>query len=205
MTKRVGTFGKACAVYNRVSTAGQGDPKKALAELCEAAKQRGFDVALAEAETGSGARNDRPGLQRVRDAARRGQIQAVIVTRLDRFGRSAIDLLTNIRDLTDCGVQFIASEQGLHVRPADAMSQLLLTVLGGVAEFEREIIRDRVVEGQRRAKAAGKHVGRPSAPGPDRAAVLKLSNAGRSWSEIAAELGCTVAMARRRAANKGDA
>ena len=81
----------------------------------------------------------------------------------------------------------------------DAMSQLLLTVLSGVAEFERAIIRDRVVEGQRRAKAAGKHIGHPFAPGPTPAAVRKLRARGKSWSQVAKALGCTVATARRRA------
>ena len=198
--KTGGTYGKACAaIYNRVSTNGQ-DPETAMDDLHSAAVQRGFDVALAIAETGSGARNDRPGLQRVLHAARRGKVSAVLVSRLDRFGRSSLDLLHNIQALTAAGVEFMSIEQGLHVKPnGDAMSQLLLTVLSGVAEFERAIIRDRVVEGQRRAKAAGKHIGRPFAPGPTPAAVRKLRARGKSWSQVAKALGCTVATARRRA------
>lgn len=203
MTKRRGTSGKACAVYHRVSTAQQGDPKRVLADLRRAAGQRGYSVAIAEAERGSGARNDRPGLQRVLEAARRGEISAVLVTRLDRFGRSAPDLLANIRALRDAGCEFIAIEQGLHVQPnGDAVSQLLLTVLSGVAEFEREIIRDRVLEGQRRARERGVHLGRPRDDGPDAAAVRRLRRAKRSWSEVADELGCSVAMARRRATDE---
>jgi len=198
MTKRARTSGKACAVYNRVSTAGQ-NPHTAMADLRASAKQRGYSVALAVAETGSGARNDRPGLQRVLEAARHGKVSAVLVSRLDRFGRSAADLAANIRALTGGGVEFVAVEQGLHVRPnGDATSQLLLTVLSGVAEFERDIIRARVVEGQRRARAAGRHIGRPLADGPAGAEVRKLRKLGRSWAEVAEQLGCTVAMARRR-------
>ena len=134
--KTRGTYGKACAaIYNRVSTNGQ-DPETAMDDLHDAAVQRGFDVALAIAETGSGSRNDRPGLQRVLDAARRGKVSAVLVSRLDLFGRSNLDLLHNIRALTAAGVEFISIEQGLHVKPnGGAMSQLLLTVLSGVVEF----------------------------------------------------------------------
>jgi len=198
MAKRAKTFDKVCAVYNRVSTTGQ-NPHTAMADLRAAAKHRGYSVGLAVAETGSGARNDRPGLQRVLDAARRGKVSAVLVSRLDRFGRSAADLATNIRALTAGGVEFVAVEQGLHVRTnGDATSQLLLTVLSGVAEFERDIIRARVVEGQRRARAAGRHIGRPQAEGPDAAAVRKLRARGRSWAEVATRLGCTTSMARRR-------
>lgn len=195
------TFGKPAALYNRRSTAAQGDPGAPMDELAMAAKQRGYRVALAIAETGSGTRNDRPGLQQVLDAARRGKISAVIVARLDRFGRSSLDLLANIRSLTDAGVEFICTEQAVHVKPGgDPMSGLMLTVLSGVAEFERATIRDRVLEGQRRAIERGQHIGRPRNKGPSGSAVRRLRSAGKSWREISSALGCTVAMARRRAA-----
>lgn len=192
-------------IYNRVSTSSQGDPAKAMAELRQAATQRGYAVELAVAETGSGARNDRPGLQRVLEAARRGKVGAVLVTRLDRFGRSSLDLLGNIRSLTDAGCRFVCTEQAIDVRPGgDPMGQLILTVLAGVAEFERAIIRDRVREGQRRAKAKGVHLGRPVGENaPHRAAVWALRERGASWAKVAAELGCTVASARRAAGREG--
>ncbi len=195
----MGTNDKRAAIYNRVSAIGQGAADKPMADLSQIALQRGYVVALEVAETGSGARNDRPGLQRILEAARRGKIDAVIVTRLDRFGRSAPDLLANIRTLRDAGVTFLAVEQGLVFAPAsDAVSQLLLTVLSGVAEFEREIIRERVVAGQRRAKARGIHIGRPFVPGPDVEAVRELRAAGKSWAEVGEELGCHPSLARRR-------
>jgi DNA invertase Pin-like site-specific DNA recombinase len=65
-------------------------------------------------ETGSGGVNDRPGLGRVMEAARRGEIEAVLVVRLDRFGRSALDLLGN-RSLQDAGVRFVAVAQGIEL------------------------------------------------------------------------------------------
>ena len=96
------------ALYNRVSTVDQ-DAAIAAHELRNAARARDLEVALEIQETGSGARNDRPGLQRVLDAARRGEVDAVIVWKLDRFGRSALDLLANIKQLSDEGVRFVSA------------------------------------------------------------------------------------------------
>lgn len=192
------------AIYNRVSTSAQGDPVKAMVDLAAAARQRGYTVALEVAETGSGARNDRPGLQRILEAARRGKVEAVLVARLDRFGRSSLDLLGNIRTLTDAGVRFICTEQAIDVQPqGDPMARLILTVLAGVAEFERAIIRDRVVEGQRRARARGVVTGRsPDAGAPEPGRVQELRARGLSWADVSANLGCTVASARRAAVRK---
>jgi len=98
-------------------------------------------VALDVEETGSGAWNNRPGLRRVMDAARKGDVEAILVWKLDRFGRLSLDVLSNIRTLTNSGVRFIAVTQGLDVQPhGDAMSQLILTVLSGVAEFEHSLM-----------------------------------------------------------------
>jgi len=102
------TSGRA-ALYHRVSTLDQ-DPTLARREL---------RAALVVGETGSGARNDRPGLQRVMGAARRGDVDAVLAWKLDRFGRSARDVLANIRDLDSAGVRFVVTIPG-HRRPAGA-------------------------------------------------------------------------------------
>lgn len=187
------------ALYNRVSTAAQ-NPHTAMAELEAATRKRGFDIALAVAETGSGARNDRPGLQRVLEAARRGRVEAVLVSRLDRFGRSSLDLLANIRALSEAGVEFICIEQGLHVRPGgDAMSQLLLTVLSGVAEFERTLIRERVTAGLAAAKKRGVRLGRKPGKQPNADTVRTLRARGVSWRQISIELGFPIAACRRAA------
>ncbi len=195
-----GTYGKACAVYNRVSTTGQ-DAKLAMDDLRRAATQRGYDVALEIVETGSGKRNDRPGLQRVLDAARKGEIVAVFVMRLDRFGRSSLDLLRNIQTITDAGVRFACIDQAIDIQPGgDPMGQLVLTVLAGVAQFEHAIIVDRVREGQRRAMERGVVFGRPVDESVSADEVRALRAQGKSWAEIADACGCTVAMARRRVA-----
>jgi putative DNA-invertase from lambdoid prophage Rac len=190
------------ALYHRVSSADQ-NPKLARREMRGAARARGFHVALDVEETGTGARNDRPGLQQVMEAARRGQVRAVVVWKLDRFGRSALDLLANIRALTDGGVRFIALTQGLDVKPhGDPMSQLITTVLSGVAEFERSLISERTRLGQAAARAAGKHIGRPFVE----VTVAQLRQIQRArqrqpptpWERIAGDLGISTGTVRRR-------
>lgn len=201
----------ACALYHRVSTVDQ-NPQLARDELRAAARTRGLDVVLDIEETGSGARNDRPGLQRVLDAARRGQVTTVLVWKLDRFGRSALDLLHNIRQLEDANVRFICTSQGIDIRPGgDPMSRLLLTMLAGVAEFERSLIVERTNLGLARARAEGKVLGRQvgkrkggatAPPGerghaPDGARVLELRAAGVPFRTIAQQLGCSLGAVQR--------
>ncbi len=188
------------AVYNRVSTLDQ-NPTLAREELQTAAARLGGKVVLDIEETGSGARNDRPGLQRLMDAARRGKLDAVMVWKLDRFGRSALDVLANIRDLDAAGVRFTVTTQGINIRPdGDAMSRLILGVLASVAEFERDLIRERTRLGMAKARAAGKRIGRPQGPRPKRAEVLRLRKQGRSWREVSMALGCSTWAARQAAA-----
>jgi len=190
------------------------DPHTAELELVDAAASRAVRVEMDVRETGSGAANDRPGLRRVMDAARRGAIDVVLVWKLDRFGRSALDLLANLRELESCGVRFVAITQGLDVQPGgDPMSRLLLGVLAAVAEFERDLISERTRLGLARARRAGRPIGRPRSERPPLDRVRELRAAGRSWSQVAGDLGCTVRMARaaideaprgrRRLAQKG--
>ena len=188
------------ALYHRVSTIDQ-DPTLAREELRRAARQRGMTVVLDVEETGSGARNDRPGLRRVLDAAQRAQIDVLIVWKLDRFGRSALDLLSNLRSLDDSGVRFIASTQGIDIKPgSDPMSRLLVTMLAAIAEFERDLIKERTEAGLAKARRQGKQLGRRrNRNAPDPARVVVLRAAGASWTAVAAQLGCSVGAARRAA------
>ena len=124
---------QSAALYHRVSTVDQ-DPSAARKELRAAAKRYGLAIELDVEETGSGANNDRPGLQRVMEGARRGRVDAVLVWKLDRFGRSALDLLANLRELEASATRFVSITQGIDIRPGgDAMSRLMLTMLSAVA------------------------------------------------------------------------
>lgn len=178
--------------YHRVSTLDQ-HSDTARVELREAASRLGAELVEEIEETGSGARNDRPGLARVMDLARRHRIDVVLVSKLDRFGRSALDLLANVRELETHGVRFLATGQGIDIRPGgDPMSRLMLTMLAAVAEFERDLIRDRTRQGLDRARRAGRRLERPPARRPDPAEVAALRAAGHPWHEVAERLGCTV-------------
>jgi DNA invertase Pin-like site-specific DNA recombinase len=147
--------------------------------------------------------NDRPGLVRVLEAAQAGKIDAVLVWKLDRFGRSAFDLLGNIRQPEAAGVRFVAVTQGIDIPPrGDPMSRLLLTMLAAVAEFERDLIVERTRLGLANARRAGKQLGRPRVALPDSREVHRLKTRGATWPEIAGQLGCTV-WAARVAAKKG--
>lgn len=187
------------AIYHRVSTIDQ-NPEAAERELREYAARLGGEIVIDAREQASGMWNGRPELQAVIDAARRRKVDVVVVWKLDRFGRSALDLLANIRTLEDAGVRFVALTQGLDVKPGgDPMSRLLLTVLAGVAEFERSLIIERTRLGIARAKAMGKKLGRRPEGGPTHAEVTAARESGKSWSEIARQYEVTVAKVRRRA------
>lgn len=194
-----------CVTYHRVSTLDQ-NVSTARDELRRAAAQRGYEVVDEFEETGSGARNDRPELQRLMAMARKGKFDAVLVWKLDRFGRSSLDVQTNIRQLNQCGVSFVAVTQGIEAKPhGDAMSNLILSVMAAMAEFELDLIRDRTRAGMARAKAQGTRSGKLiggqwAYARPDAARVRALRAAGRSWAQVAAELGCSVGSARKAAA-----
>ncbi len=113
------------------------------------------------------------------DAAQRSKLDIVLVWKLDRFGRSALDLLANIRKLEDAGVRFVALTQGIDIKPGgDAMGRLMLTMLAAVAEFERSLIRERTMLGIAKARASGKRIGRPHEDGPPAAKVRALRRDG---------------------------
>jgi len=163
------------ALYHRVSKLDQ-DAELARDELRKAARARGARVVLDIEEKGTGTRNDRPGLQQVLEAAKAHKVDIVIVWKIDRWGRSVIDLLANVRTLVETyGVRFYATSQGLDLKPGgDAVSKLLLTLLGGVAEFESALISERTVLGLARARKRGAQIGRVPVPRPDVGLVREL-------------------------------
>ena len=192
-----------CALYHRVSTLDQ-DSGLALEDLRQAAAIRGMTVVMDIQEVGSGAKNDRPGLLKVLTAARRGELDAVLVWKLDRWGRSSLDLLANLKMLEDAGVRFIATTQSIDIKPGgDAISHLLVTMLAAIAEFERDLIRERTRLGVAKARHRGKRLGRPpNGYMPTPGEVLALRYGGASWTGIAKMLGCSISTARR-ACQKG--
>lgn len=191
-------------IYHRVSTSEQ-DPTLARDQLRRAARLRELEVAEEIEETGSGARNDRPGLQRVLELTRSGEVSAVLVWKLDRFGRSTLDLLSNIQALNDAGVRLIATSQGLEMKPGgDALSKMFVTVLAAVAEFERELIRERTLLGLAKARKKGVKLGRRrKVTGIQVAESKRLRREGASWREAARQVEASVSSLRRACAENG--
>lgn len=155
--------------YARVSTDGQ-----TLDAQLEALKAAGCEKVFQEKV--SGARADRRQLGRLLAAISSGDV--LIVSRLDRLARSTRDLLNILGTLAERGAAF----RSLSDQWADTTTphgRLMLTVLGGLAEFERELIRARTGEGRQRAKARGQHMGRPPALTPhQRREALEALEAG---------------------------
>jgi putative DNA-invertase from lambdoid prophage Rac len=191
--------GVKCAIYHRVSTAEQ-DQKAAVADLKKAAKRRGLTVVAVVTETGSGGRADRPGWQSILSQAR--SLDVVLVWALDRAGRSTLDLLSQIDHLRKAGCGLVAVSQGLEISPTGGhTTDLTLTVLAAVAQFERGMLRERTRMGLARARARGKRLGRPPVLTPSRRKVAALRKEGASWPTVAKRLRCSVWAARKAAAS----
>ncbi len=201
--RRTNGTGYRAALYHRASTVDE-NPDAARRDLRAAARRMGVRISLELRETGRGTNNDRPGLVRVIQAARRGTIDVVLVWKLDRFGSSAFDLLANIRQLEAAGARFVSVTQGIDIRPGrDAMSRQMLTMLAAVAEFERDLIVERTRLGIANARRAGKRIGRPPNPKPPRERVRQLRKRGVTWEQVAKRLRCTVWEARASAKTGG--
>src|ERR1700678_1531920 len=183
------------ALYARVSTHDQ-DCEIQLRELREYVTRRGWDLAGEYVDTGiSGAKANRPALDRLLAAAAQHQIDVILVYKLDRFGRSVLHLSQQLANLETWGVRFIATSQNIDTDASNPMSRLLLMILAAVAEFERELIRERTKSGLKKAKADGINLGRPRRV-LDRAKIFPLRDAGASWGKISKALGVPIGTIR---------
>ncbi len=176
------------AIYARVSTTDQ-NCEMQLRELREYVARRGWQCAGEYVDTGfSGAKASRPALDRLmRDAGRR-EFDCVVVYKIDRFGRSVLNLSQQLAALTSFGVRFIAVSQAIDTDSSNSSSRLMLTILAGVAEFEREIIRERTLSGVRAAMANGKALGRPRRVFRRDEVVRLRDKESLSWRAIAKRL-----------------
>jgi DNA invertase Pin-like site-specific DNA recombinase len=184
------------ALYARVSTANNGqDPEMQLRELREYCQRRGWTVADEFVDVGiSGAKEQRPQLDRLIAAAHRRRFDSVVVWKFDRFARSVSHLLRALETFKALGVEFVSlSEQLDTSTPAGKM---VFTVLAAVGELERSLIAERVRAGLRNARAKGKQLGRPRVI-VDAARIASLRARGISWRDICRETGLTKGTAQR--------
>jgi DNA invertase Pin-like site-specific DNA recombinase len=175
----------ALGLYARVSTSDQQTIPLQIRALREYAVRRGWTIALQVKEVGSGA-SERQLREKLLEAARRREIDVVLVWRLDRWGRSVADLLATLQELEHIGVGFVSLTEALDLTtPAGRAMAALLAVF---AEFEREILRERVRAGLAHARQNGQQLGRPQTAALHADRVRKLYRAGMSKAEIARRL-----------------
>ncbi len=172
-------------LYARVSTNDQQTLSMQSRAMREYAARRGWTVAVQIREVGSGAVR-REARENLMDAARRREIDIVLVWRLDRWGRSVTDLLETLQELEHLGVRFVSLTEALDLTtPAGRAMAGLLAIF---AEFEREILRERTRAGLAQARQNGKRLGRPMTVGLHTAEIRRLYRSGVAKAEIARRL-----------------
>jgi DNA invertase Pin-like site-specific DNA recombinase len=183
------------ALYARVSTLNNQDPEMQLAELREYAARRGWQIVEEFTDQGvSGSKESRPALNRLMSDACRRRFDAVLVWKIDRFGRSLTHLVNSLAELAALGVAFISLRDNLDL--STPSGRLMFKIIGAMAEFERALIQERVRAGIRNARAKGRQLGRPRVV-VDALRVGTLRARGHSWSQIQAELGVSKGTAQR--------
>ena len=186
---------KRAAIYARVSTNNGQHPEMQLAELRIYCERRGWKVAGEFVDVGiSGAKEHRPGLDKLLSLCGKRLVKAVVVYRYDRFARSLRQLVNALEEFRTLGVDFISIHEGVDTTTANG--RLIFGIFASVAEFERELVRGRVVSGLAAAKARGQRLGRPTVP-VNVAQIALLREEGLSWAAIATKLGIGESTARR--------
>src|SRR3984893_9471455 len=187
------------ALYSRVSTNDQHTLSMQSRNMREYAARRGWSIAMQVREVGSGAAQ-REAREKLLNAARRREIDIVVVWRLDRWGRSVTDLLATLQELEHLGVGFVSLTEALDLTtPAGRAMAGLLAVF---AAFEREILGERVRAGLAHAQENGKRLGRPATAAAHAAEIRKLHRAGTSKSQIARRLNIGRTSVRRILSSK---
>jgi len=185
-----------CAIYARVSTTDQ-NCEMQLRELREYVTRRGWETAGEYVDSGlSGTKKSRPELDRLMFAARQRKVDCIAVWKLDRWGRSVAHVAESLQELKALGVRWIAVTQNLDTDESSPMSRAMLGMLMVFAEFEREMIRERVLAGMKAARHRGQRLGRPKAVF-DRTHAKALSKKGMSLRAIAKQLGVGVGTVHR--------
>lgn len=169
--------------YGRVST-GQQTAENQRLELAQSGYEIEPDFWFAdEGISGKVAASERPAFKRLLGQIRKGE--TLIVSKLDRLGRDAIDVLQTVRQLGERGIKVVVLQLGT-IDLTSAAGKLLLSMLAAVAEMERDLLVERTQAGLARAKAEGKKLGRPSKTTPEqRTEILRRLDAGESVSALA--------------------
>ena len=159
-------------------------------ELREYCHRRGWEIEGEYVDAGvSGAKERRPQLDALLVVCRKRRVDAVVVYRYDRFARSLRQLVNALEEFRSLGIEFISLHEGVDTSTPNG--RLIFGIFASIAEFERELIRDRVKSGIAAARSKGKKLGRPRVS-LDLARIASLRASGRSWPQIAEAMGVSV-------------
>ena len=189
------------AIYARVSTTHNGqDPAMQTRELEEYCERRGWQIFGEYIDAGvSGTKDSRPELNRLMADAHQRRFDAVLVWKLDRFGRSLRHLVNALAEFEALGVAFVSLRDNLDL--STPSGRLMFQIVGAMAEFERSLIVERVKAGMRNARAKGKRIGRPPRTYLSPAVKQSIGEAYRneegSLRQLAARFGTSVGMVQR--------
>jgi len=182
------------AIYARVSTLDKGqDISMQTSQLRDYCKAREFVVYKEYIDNGiSGSKIDRKAFQELLNNARHKKFDAVIVWKLDRFSRSLKDLINTLQELSELKIDFVSYKDNLDL--TTSAGKLMLHIIGAFAEFERDIIRERVKAGLVNAQRKGKKLGKPAFPDylKERIIEAKKENPSLSIRALAQEFSCSV-------------
>lgn len=184
------------ALYARVSTSHNGqNSEMQVAEMHAYCQGRNWTIAGEFVDAGvSGAKEHRPALDQLLSLCRKRAVDAVVVYRYDRFARSLRQLVNALEDFRALGIDFVSLHEGVDTSTPNG--RLVFGIFASIAEFERELIRDRVRSGLAAVKAKGRRLGRPRVlVNPVRIAALRAQ--GRSWREITEQTGISKGTAQR--------
>lgn len=185
-------------IYARVSTKDQ-NCELQLRDLRAFCGARSFTLVQEFIDVGeSGAKDSRPQLNELMAAARKRQLDAVMVWRFDRFARSTKHLLLALEEFRSLGIQFISYQENIDT--TSPLGQALFTIVSAVAQLERDLIRERVRAGIRNARACGKQLGRPRRI-VNQGEIIRLKEQGASLRQIAKHFGIGYGTVRLRLRN----
>jgi DNA invertase Pin-like site-specific DNA recombinase len=177
---------KKVAIYARVSTDRQTADSQ-LHEIREFVRRAKWTVYREYVDAGfSGKNTQRPAFTEMLDDARHRQFELLIVWKLDRLSRSLRDLITTLDEFGHLGIDFISYDNQLDT--SSPSGKLVFNIIGAVAEFERDIIRERVRAGLANARIKGKKLGRPQIPKSDQRKIITLKKRGLSNRAIGKQL-----------------
>ena len=176
------------AIYARVSTVDKGqDPETQLMALRAYAERRGFAIVGEYIDFASGTREDRPQYQALLEAARKRQLDVVLVWRYDRFTRSTQALVQALKAFQNLGVDFISYQENIDT--TTPQGEMIFTVMASLGQFESTLISERVKAGMARAKAQGKRISRSPIAKGVQVRIAALHEQGVSIQQISKQLG----------------